>query len=82
MLTMSFFVAEAIDNGVISPKTLRSFARSKALGINCGRHTFILGRGWLKSMISELFSIVVDTSVDFSIDVNVTHVRFRRDCVC
>lgn len=55
---------------------------SKAFGVNVGKYSRILYTGLLNSLISELYSIVEDTSVDFSIDFNVSNVCFIRNCVC
>lgn len=67
---------------MISRKKFYSFFRSIGFWMSFGRHTFILCGSLLNSPISELYSIIVETSVDFSIGFNASNVRFMRGCVC
>lgn len=73
--------SSAVDNGVISANILCNFVLSIEFEINAGIVTQILAGSVLNIPTVELYSIVGDTSVDFSISFKASNVCLMRDCI-
>lgn len=71
-----------VDKGVISPNIRYNFVLSIDFGVNVGMVTQILAGSLLNSRSFEVYSMVGDTSVDFSISFKASNVCLMRDCIC